>query len=88
MTPVFWCLFAAYLLKTVGFFWFWRRNRLLSRNNSDLRHYVRQAIEGRRKLKADSDKRSAEYRAAYRDLVGDYERLHARYKELGGGNDR
>ncbi|HEY4534807.1 MAG TPA: hypothetical protein VIG71_02345 [Enteractinococcus sp.] len=39
-------------------------------------------------LKSESDRKAAEYRAAYRDLIGDYERLHAKYKELGGGNDR
>lgn len=88
MTVAFWVLFVMYLVKSVGFFWFWRRNRLLSRNNSDLRYYVQQVIESRRNLKADSDKRLAEFRAAYRDLLGDFERLHARYKELGGGNDR
>lgn len=87
MTAAFWILLVAYLVKTVGFFWFWRRSRLLSRNNSDLRYYVQQAIESRRKLKADSDKRLAEFRAAYRDLITQYERLHTKYKELQRDSD-
>lgn len=33
-------------------------------------------------LKSDRDSQGAMYRAAYRDLIHDYTRLHTKYKEL------
>lgn len=39
------------------------------------------------RLSEASDKQAAIYRATYRDLVTEYERLHTKYKELGGTDD-
>lgn len=86
MTAAFWVLLVMYLVKTVGFFWLLRRHELLAKNNDDLRYLMRQTIESRRKVKTDSDRKAAEYRAAYRDLIHDFTRLHMKYKEL--QNDR
>lgn len=38
-------------------------------------------------LKSDRDSQATMYRAAYRDLLGDYADLHAAYKQLGGKDD-
>lgn len=87
MTAAFWILLVAYLVKTVGFFWLLRRNRLLSAHNRNLGHFLRQTIDSRRRIKANSDNQAAEFRAAYRDLIHDHERLHTKYKELQRDSD-
>lgn len=38
-------------------------------------------------LKSERDGQPAEYRAAYRDLITQYERLHTKFKELQRDSD-
>ena len=77
MTAAFWVLFAAYVVKSVGFVLLYRSHQRLAALTDEWARDLDQA-----------EAKHREFRAAYRDLIGDYERLHARYKELGGGNDR
>ena len=77
MTPAFWVVFVMYLVKTVGFVLLYRSHQRLAALTDEWARDLDQA-----------EAKHLEFRAAYRDLIGDYERLHARYKELGGGNDR
>ena len=77
MTPAFWVLFAAYVVKSVGFVLLYRSHQRLAALTDEWARDLDQA-----------EAKHREFRAAYRDLIGDYERLHARYKELGGVNDR
>jgi hypothetical protein len=77
MTAAFWVLFAAYVVKSAGFVLLYRSHQRLAALTDEWARDLGQA-----------EAKHLEYRAAYRDLIGDYERLHARYKEIGGGNDR
>lgn len=68
MTASFWVLFVMYLVKTIGFVLLYRSHQRLAELNA--------------RIGALHDDHAAMYRAAYRDLIGDYTRLHTKYKEL------
>lgn len=80
MTAELWIIVAAFLVV----FWFWAADRIRVRK---LRVEVDTLKRARALVESDRDSQGAMYRAAYRDLLGDYSRLHAAYKRLGGRDD-
>lgn len=70
MTAVAWFLLVMYLIKSVGLVLLYRSHQRLARISDDYEKELTNAVAKHR-----------EYRAAYRDLLDDYTRLHTAYKE-------
>jgi len=70
MTSVAWFLLVMYLIKSVGLVLLYRSHQRLAKINADLEADL-----------ARAESKHREYRAAYRDLLDDYTRLHTAYKE-------
>ena len=70
MTSVAWFLLVMYLIKSVGLVLLYRSHQRLAKINADLEADL-----------ARAESKHREYGAAYRDLLDDYTRLHAAYKE-------
>jgi len=69
MTAVAWFLLVMYLIKSLGLVLLYRSHQRLAKISADLGKELEQA-----------ESKHREYRAAYRDLLDDYTRLHTAYK--------
>lgn len=76
MTPAFWVVFVMYLVKTVGFVLLYRSHQRLAALTDEWARDLDQA-----------EAKHLEFRAAYRDLIGDFTKLHTKYKAMGGKDD-
>jgi len=73
MTAMFWMLFVAYVVTNILVGLLYRAHQRLARACEDMTDLY--------------DSQGAEFRAAYRDLITQYERLHTKYKELQRDSD-
>lgn len=73
MTAAFWVLFVGFLLMSLANVRLSRSHQRLAALNEELSDLYDRSLAKHR-----------EFRAAYRDLIGDFTKLHTKYKAMGG----